>query len=66
VVDRFVCTGSGYPEGIRSPPVTAERPDDPCRLLDRTNAALRERDSASIDYVTAACFTWLEFHVGQA
>ena len=37
---------------------TAPFSDDPCRLLDWTNAALRERDRTAIDYVTAACVTY--------
>lgn len=37
---------------------TAPFSDDPCRLLDWTNAALREPDRAGVDYVTAACITY--------
>ena len=37
---------------------TAPYSDDPCRLLDWTNAALRERDATNIDYVTTACITY--------
>ena len=32
---------------------------DPCRLLDWANAALRQRHSDEVDYVTAACVTFL-------
>ena len=38
---------------------TAPFTDDPCRLLTWANAALVERASPSIDYVTAACVTYL-------
>ena len=37
---------------------TAPFSDDPCRLLDWTNAALRERERAGVDYVTVACVTY--------
>lgn len=37
---------------------TAPYSDNPCRLLDWTNAALRERNPANIDYVTTACITY--------
>jgi len=37
---------------------TAPYSDDPCQLLDWTNAALRERDTTRVDYVTSACITY--------
>jgi serine phosphatase RsbU (regulator of sigma subunit) len=37
---------------------TAPYSDDPCRLLDWTNAALRERSTTQIDFVTTACITY--------
>jgi len=38
---------------------TAPFSDDPCRLLGWANVALTERAGKSIDYVTAACVTYL-------
>jgi serine phosphatase RsbU (regulator of sigma subunit) len=38
---------------------TAPFSDDPCRLLNWANTALIERASDSVDYVTAACVTYL-------
>jgi serine phosphatase RsbU (regulator of sigma subunit) len=38
---------------------TAPYSDDPCRLLSWANVALIERASASVDFVTAACVTYL-------
>ncbi|MGI8594047.1 MAG: PP2C family protein-serine/threonine phosphatase [Solirubrobacteraceae bacterium] len=38
---------------------TAPFSDDPCRLLSWANTALIERAGTSIDYVTAACVTYL-------
>jgi serine phosphatase RsbU (regulator of sigma subunit) len=38
---------------------TAPFSDDPCRLLSWANVALIERASATVDYVTAACVTYL-------
>jgi serine phosphatase RsbU (regulator of sigma subunit) len=38
---------------------TAPFSDDPCRLLNWANVALTERASTSVDYVTAACVTYL-------
>jgi serine phosphatase RsbU (regulator of sigma subunit) len=38
---------------------TAPFSDDPCRLLGWANVALIERASESVDYVTAACVTYL-------
>jgi sigma-B regulation protein RsbU (phosphoserine phosphatase) len=37
---------------------TAPYSDDPCRLMNWTNVALRERDTTSFDYVTTACVTY--------
>jgi serine phosphatase RsbU (regulator of sigma subunit) len=38
---------------------TAPFSDDPCRLLSWANVALLERAGATVDYVTAACVTYL-------
>jgi serine phosphatase RsbU (regulator of sigma subunit) len=38
---------------------TAPFSDDPCRLLSWANTALIERAGTSVDYVTAACVTYL-------
>jgi serine phosphatase RsbU (regulator of sigma subunit) len=38
---------------------TAPFSDDPCRLLSWANTALIERAGASVDFVTAACVTYL-------
>ena len=38
---------------------TAVYSADPCRLLDWANAALRQRHGHDVDYVTAACVTFL-------